>query len=421
VYQSAVLSNGVRVWTANMPDTRSVSVGIFVGAGSRYEVDGLAGASHFLEHMLFKGTTRRPEPAMISGAIESVGGIMNAATDRELTVYWTKVAHDQFDLAIDLLSDMALSSTLQPKEVEKERMVILEELAMTNDHPDAKADQLMDETIWPSQPMGRDIGGSKESVSGISKADLDVYYRQQYVANNIVVAVAGNVSHQTVVDAVQEHMGALHPGSPLDWFRVKEASGPKISLEWRKTDQAHLCLAFPGVSNNDERRYALDLLNTILGEGMTSRLFMEVRERQGLAYDVHSSSMHYRDTGAVVLYCGTDPTKVDNALSAILGELDRLRRKGVVEEELRRAAQFATGRLLLRMEDTRAVMSSMGAQEMLLDRVKTPDEVAEGVRSVTVEQVRQAAERFLVPDAFRMAVVGPYRSTRRFEKQLASV
>jgi predicted Zn-dependent peptidase len=420
LYQRSALPNGLRILSSTMAHTRSVSVGIFVGAGSRYEQESVAGASHFLEHMLFKGTERRPEPAMISGAIESVGGVINAYTDRELTLYWTKVAVDHFSLAVDLLADMVLRSTMAEREVERERMVILEELAMTNDQPDARADLLIDETLWPDQPMGRDVGGSKETVSGISRSDLVAYHRQQYVANNMVVSVAGDVTHQQVVDIANEHMGGWAPGTPRDWFPVKQpVLGNQVTLEKRRTDQAHICLAFPGVSSTDPKRFALDLLNTVLGEGMTSRLFLEVRERQGLAYDVHSSSSHYRDCGGVVIYCSVDPAKVNVAVSAILSELTRLR-EGVTADELRRAVEFTTGRFLLRMEDTRAVMSSMGGQEMLVDQVRTPDEVVQEVRRITPEQVREAAETYVVPGAYKLAVVGPYRSDARFRRLLSA-
>ena len=420
MYERTVLPNGLRLLTETMPHTRSVSVGVFLGAGSRYEDDSLAGASHFLEHMLFKGTERRPDPTMISGAIESVGGIINAATDRELTVYWCKVAQEHFPLAMDLLADMVQHSTMVPDELEKERMVILEELAMINDQPDSRVDQLIDQQLWPGHPMGRDVGGSKESVSGLSRDDLATYHQRQYLANNMVVSVAGNVSNQEVVDAVQYHMGEWRSGASLDWRRVDQALPQSpVAFEHRKTDQAHLCLAFAGVSALDPHRYSLDLLNTMLGEGQTSRLFMEVRERRGLAYEVHSSAFHYRDCGSVVVYCGVNPANAEPALQAILTELDRLR-QGVGEEELRRAADFTIGRMLLRLEDSRAVMSSLGAQELLLDEVLTPEQVVEGLRRVTPGQVQEVADALLSPNAYRLAVVGPYRSDARFRRLMAS-
>ena len=420
MYESTVLANGLRVLTSEMPHTRSVSLGIFFGAGSRYEEDQDAGLSHFLEHMLFKGTERRPEAHLISSAIESVGGMLNASTDREMTVYWIKVAQDHFPLALDLLSDMVLHASLDPDELERERLVILEELAMTYDQPDARADLLIDQTLWPNQPMGRDVGGTKESVRAITREAMETYRSRQYVPNNAVLVVTGNITHQRVVEAAEAQLGQWAPGTPLEWYPVQPpANGTQVAVEHRKTDQAHLCLAFQGVSAEDPRRYALDMLNTVLGEGMSSRLFVEVRERQGLAYEVLSSSSHYRDCGAVTVYCGVAPSKVDAAMTAILGELDRIR-EGVSEEELSKAKEFVSGRLLLRMEDTRAVMAWLGVQELLRGSVRTPDEVVELVRQTTTAQVREVGQALFTPEAYRLAVVGPYRSDARFRRLLTA-
>ena len=420
MYERTTLPNGLRLLSSNMPHTRSVSIGIFVGAGSRYEDDAHAGASHFLEHMLFKGSEKRPEPRLISSAIESVGGMLNASTDREVTVYWTKVARPNFELGLDVLIDMVLHPTMPLDEVERERNVILEELAMTNDQPDARVDLLIDQTLWPSQAMGRDVGGSKESVVDISREMLSKYMQKQYRPNNTVIAVAGNVTHQEVLESVGAMVEGWTPGESLGMEQVQEAStGVRVAVENRKTDQAHVCLAFPGVSMVDDQRYPLDLLNTVLGEGMSSRLFMEVRERRGLAYAVHSGSAHYRDTGAVVVYCGVDPTKADEAVKAILGELRNIK-ETIPEEELASAKSFVGGRLLLRMEDTRAVMGWMGGQEILLDRVLSPDEVVERLNQVTAEQITEVARKLIVPEAYSLAVVGPYRSEARFRKLLAA-
>ncbi len=420
MYERSTLENGLRVLSSTMAHTRSLSIGIFVGAGSRYEEEPHAGVSHFLEHMLFKGTERRPEAQMISGAIESVGGMLNASTGREVTVYWAKVARDHFALTLDLLADMALHSTMAASEVERERLVILEELAMTNDQPDARADLLIEETLWPGQPMGRDIGGSKETVRAITREALLDYHARQYVPNNAVVCVAGNITHQEVVEAVEATLGAWKPGTPLQWHHAQSsANGVQVALENRRTDQAHLCLAFPGVSAADPRRYALGLLNTVLGEGMSSRLFVQIRERLGLAYEVQSAVSHYHDCGSVVVYCGVDPTRAEAAVTAILRELEGLR-NGISEEERFKAVEFVNGRLLLRMEDTRAVMAWVGAQEILHEAVLTPDEVVELARGTTLEQIREAAHTFLTPAAYKLAVVGPYRSKARFHRLLSA-
>ena len=420
MYEHTVLDNGLRVLSSTMAHTRSLSIGIFVGTGSRYEEDAQAGISHFLEHMLFKGTKRRPEAQMISGAIESVGGMLNASTDREATVYWAKVARDHFGLALDLLTDMVLHSVVIAPEVERERHVILEELAMTNDRPDARADLLIEETLWPGQAMGRDIGGTKETVGAITRDAILDYHARQYVPNNTVLCVAGNITQEEVVETAESAMGSWRRGKTLGWQQVQVSSnGTQVALEHRRTDQAHLCLAFPGASTSDPQRYALDLLNTVLGEGMSSRLFVELRERQGLAYEVQSAVAHYRDCGAVVVYCGVDPARAPTAVSAILRELEGLH-NGVTQEEITRATEFVSGRLQLRMEDTRAVMAWLGAQELLQEEVLTPDEVVKLIRGTTLDQVHQAAESYLIPTAYKLAVVGPYRSNARFQRLLAA-
>ena len=419
MYETSVLTNGVRVCSAPMPHTRTVSVGLFVGAGSRYEVDAMAGASHYLEHMLFKATERRPSPELISGPIESVGGVINAFTDRELTCYWIKVASEHFGLAMDLLADMVCNATLPLGECERERQVILEELSMTNDHPDTRVELLVDAALWPDQPLGRDVGGSKESVSAISRDDLLTYRNRQYVANNIVLAAAGDVTSDAVMEAGERGLIGLRQGDPSDWLPREERCGATAVLEYRKTDQTHLAMALPGVSQTDSNRYPLDILNVVLGEGMTSRLWMELRERQGLSYDIHSSVSHLRDCGSLNVHCGTDPRKLGTAVSAILRELERMARDGASEAEVERATRSKTGRMFLQMEDTRAVMSSMGAQAILHGRVRTPDEIVEEIRAVALEEVNAVARRYLDPAALKLAVVGPHRSSAQLHRLLA--
>ena len=387
MYERTVLPNGLRVLSSTMPHVLSVSTGIFVGAGSRYEDDDIAGASHFLEHMLFKGTAKRPEPQMISSAIESVGGVLNASTDREATLYYTKVARDHFQLALDVLTDMYNSPLFKPDEVERERGVILEELAMTYDQPDALADMLIDKALWPEQAMGRDVGGTKESVGGITGEQLIAYHQRQYVPANTVVAVAGNVTHDEVVESVGAMLGHERAGEPLAMRPVLadvDGSGVRVEIANRRTDQAHICLAVDGPAANSDDRYAVDMLNTVLGEGMSSRLFVELRERRGLAYDVHSSAMHYRDCGALLVSCGVDTANATEAVRTVLHELHGVQ-EGVTEEELSRGTEYAVGRLGLRLEDTRAVMGWMGGQELLRNEVRTPEQVVAGIRAITTE------------------------------------
>ena len=415
MYQKTSLDNGFRILTNSMPHTRSVSICVYVGSGSRYEDDAHAGISHFLEHMLFKGTRNRPTSAQISGAIEGVGGVMNGSTDRELTAYWCKVAQPHFHQALDVLMDMVRNPLLDPKEVEKERGVVQEELSMSNDYPGYRLEILTDEMLWPNQPMGRDVGGNRESVEGITHEMQVDWFKRQYGSSNVVISVAGSISHNEILEAVTPLAEGWSEGSPLVWQAAKEHErpGPIVRLEHKKTEQAHVSLSLPGISTRDPDRYPMDMMNSILGEGMTSRLFLEIREKRGLAYDIHSSASHFRDTGSIVVYFGVDPKKARYTAETVLSELDRMK-VSVTDDELSRARELAKGRLLLRMEDTRAVASWGGAQELLYDEVLTVDEVVERVDAVTTDDVVRVANRYLTPEKLGLAVVGPYRSDRQF-------
>jgi predicted Zn-dependent peptidase len=416
MFEKTVLGNGLRVVTSTMPHTRSVSVGFFVGAGSRYETDEQAGLSHFLEHMLFKGTERRPTAQDIAEEIEGVGGVMNAATDKELTVYWAKVGDQHFERCLDVLSDALLHSTFVEEEIEKERLVILEELAMTEDSPGDLAGLLIDEVLWPDQPLGRDVGGTKASVSALSRDEILQYVEREYVPENTVLAVAGNVAHDRVVDLADRFLGSW-PRAPFGtWYPATNgASTGRVALRSKRTEQAHVCIAVPAFSSIHPDRYALDVLNTVLGEGMSSRLFLEIREHLALAYDVHSYVSHFRDAGAAVIGAGVDPKKVDPTIHAILGELRRLG-EGIPEPELHKAKEFIKGRMQLRMEDTRAVSSWLGGQELLRDEILTVDEILDVIDRVTVDDLSRVAETVFKPEHVNLAVVGPYKSEARFAK-----
>ena len=407
MYQSSVLDNKLRVLTSTMAHTQSVSMVICVGAGSRYESDELAGVSHFIEHLPFKGTESWPTARAVSEAIEGVGGVMNASTDREMTVFWCKVARLHYKTAFAVLMDMVLNSRLDPEEVEKEREVIQEELRMTYDQPSYRVDLLIDEAMWPDQAMGRDVGGTLETVADIQQKDIREYMHQQYNPANTVVAVAGNVTHEEVVDMLAETTRDWKPLESLDWeLATDNVEGPLVKVERRHSDQTHLCLGVPGLSLTHPDRYAFNLMNTILGDGMSSRLFLNLREEQGRAYDVHSSSSNYRYTGALVVYCGVEPSKTNDAVKTIVKEFQGMH-QAPSEQELNKAREYSKGRLLLRMEDTRAVASWLGAQELLQDSVRTPEEVVESLDAVTPADIARVAKNFLNDDKMRLAVVGP--------------
>ncbi|MSQ06066.1 MAG: insulinase family protein [Dehalococcoidia bacterium] len=409
MYQRTVLDNQLRVITTSMPYTPSVSVVISVGAGSRYEPDQLAGISHFLEHLPFKGTKNWPTAREVSEAIEGVGGIMNASTDREMTVFWCKVAQLHFRQSMAVVLDMVLNPLLDPVEVEKEREVVQEELRMTNDYPSNRADLLIDEVLWPGQPMGRDVGGTPESVNGISLNSIREYMDRQYSPNNTVISVAGNVEHDEVVSIVEKSTRHWLPQPPLPWQPVVNGThDPVVRVEQRRTDQSHLCLGLQGLSLTDPDRYAFALLNVVLGDGMSSRLFLSLREQQALAYEVHSSVSNFRDCGSLIVYCGVEPRKTRDAVHAVVQEL-KLMHEEISPRELSKAKEYTKGRLLLRMEDSQAVAAWMGNQELLLGRVDTAEDVVKGVEGVSEDDVVRVARRLLNEDQLRLAVVGPHR------------
>lgn len=411
MFQRTMLDNQLRVLTSAMPHSTSVSVTISVGAGSRYETEEMAGLSHFLEHLPFKGTESWPTARHVSEAIEGVGGVMNASTDREVTVFWCKVARLHFTQAFSVLLDLVLNPLLDPVEMEKEREVIQEELRMTYDYPSHRVDLLIDELLWPEQAMGRDVGGTLESVASINVDQVREYMLQQYNPANTVIAVAGNVDHDAVVELVSEITRNWQPRNCLTWQPVEDYYGERgigsvTRVEQRQSDQAHICLGLPGISLTDPDRYALSILNGVLGDGMSSRLFLNLREEMGLAYDVASSLGHFRDCGSLVVYCGVEPRKTVEAVQAVMAELSGMRHP-VPAAELKKAKEFTKGRLMLRMEDTRSVAAWLGAQELLLGRVSTIDETVEKIDEVQAGDVARVAERLLSPDKLRLAVVGP--------------
>ncbi|MFH1485251.1 MAG: pitrilysin family protein [Chloroflexota bacterium] len=418
-YEKSTLANGLRIVSFTMPHTYSVCISIFVGVGSRYEDADKAGVSHFIEHLCFKGTTRRTTAKDICEAIEGVGGILNGGTDRELTVYWCKVARPHYLLALDVLLDMLRDSKFDPTEVEKERRVIIEELSAAWDSPHQRVDSLIDEVLWPDQALGRDVAGTKESVSAISRAAMLEFLTQRYFPGNAVVSVAGDIGHGEVVGSLEQTFDSWPQGSPGSWYpAVDEQNAPRLRLESRKTEQAHLCLAVPGLSFLHPDRFALDLLNVILGECMSSRLFTEIREKRGLAYDIHSYVSHYRDSGALTVYAGVHPKQADDAIRCVLAELARIRDEPIPSQEMVKAKELSKGRLLLRMEDTRSVSGWMGGQELLTGHIYTVDEIVKLVDDLTPEDLHRVARNLLGTGRLNLAVVGPFRSERRFERLL---
>ena len=419
MYQKTTLPNGVRVITAEMPHVRSVSTALFFGVGSRYETAEEAGMSHFIEHMLFKGSERYPTAQAISEAIEGVGGVFNGGTGKELTGYTAKVSSDHFVDALDVLVDMVRHPFLDPQELEKERRVITEELNMYKDSPQEWVQVLIDETLWPNLPLGRDEAGTRASVERITRSQMRDYLAAHYLPNNLVVSVAGKISQQQVVDEVARRVGDWQPGEVPRWEPcLPPRNVPRVRLEQKRTEQANLCLAMPGISHGDPARYALALLNGVLADGMSSRLFQEIRERQGLAYDVNSDVESFYETGALVIYAGVDPERTDATLRAILVELARLSEEPALEGELRRIKEYTKGRMLLRLEDTHQVASGLGSEELLRNRITDVDEALAQIEAVTADAMQQLAKQLFQEADLRLALVGPLKDVRHFDRLL---
>jgi predicted Zn-dependent peptidase len=401
-----------------MPERLSASVVFMFGGGSRLEDERLAGVSHFIEHLLFKGTRRRPTSKEIADAIEGVGGFINASTDKELTAYWTRVPAEHLELGLDVLSDIVSNSKLTPEDVEKERMVILEELKMYQDQPQDYVLNLLEEVIWPGHPLGRDIAGTEESVARLTRDDILEYADSHYRLPNLVIGAAGAIDERETLAAVSSRLtlpadanGLMTPEAPLP------LTEPHVVLRRRRTEQAHICLGVraPGYLHPD--RYALDLLNTVLGEGMSSRLFLNIRERLGLAYDVHSFTQKHRDTGHLGVYLGVDPRKAIEAIRAVIAEMNRLSEQDLTDEELVRAKEFTKGRLRLDLETTNGVAFWLTYQELLLGEIRSIEDELKVVDAITAADVRRVAGSVL-REPMQMAVIGPFTKESGFRSAI---
>ncbi|MGH7904391.1 MAG: M16 family metallopeptidase [Candidatus Dormibacteraceae bacterium] len=419
-HQLMELPGGARLVTAPMAERASASLVLMFGVGSRYEDDRHGGAFHFLEHLLFKGTRKRPTAQDIAEAIEGVGGVMNASTDKEVTAYWTRVPADRLELAIDVLGDVVSDSQLAPGDIDRERMVILEELKMYQDQPQDYVHSLFEQIMWPGHPLGRDIGGTAESVAGLSRDDLVACVSEHYRLDNVVVSVAGGIDSDQARSLVEERVVLGDGATSGDWNPLEGLPGdPTVLLHRKDTEQAHICLGVRAFSYRDPDRYALDLINTLLGEGMSSRLFLEIRERRGLAYDVHSYTSKHRDTGYLAVYLGVDPKKAEGAVEAVVAELRRLATEEVGGTELIKAKEFTKGRIRLGLESTNAMASWLGQQLLLMGRIRTLAEVIENVDSVTAADVQRVARRVLA-GPIQLSVIGPFAGDSGFRSAIGA-
>jgi predicted Zn-dependent peptidase len=423
-HERSVLPGGMRVVTQSMEHARSVSVALFVPLGSRHEDDSRVGLSHLLEHLAFKGTRDHPEAGAVSQGVEGVGGSVNASTDRELTVFSAKVPAGRAGVALGAVSELALHPLLRRRDLTAEKPVIADEIRMYVDSPSDHVFTLFDELLYGRHPLGREIAGTIGSVRRATHDAVVEHWRAGYRTSSMVLSVAGAIGHEEVLRAAAEWQidGPAGPSRvarpPAAAAAPKPAPPGAMRISRRRLSQGNLCLGMPGVARDHRDRWALELLGAILGDGMGSRLFMELREHRSLVYDVSTFSATYADAGTIGVHAGFDPADADAVVRAILEQLDRITTDPVSPAELDRARAYTRGRLELRMEDSGAVAGWLGTGETLLPRILTVEEVIERLEAVTIDQLLAVARRYLAPSQARLAVLGPFASRSRFERAL---
>jgi predicted Zn-dependent peptidase len=401
---------------------RSAAVGIWVNVGSRDEAPATAGASHFLEHLLFKGTTSRTA-LEISSSIESVGGEMNAFTSKEYTCFYARVIDTDLPMAIDVVSDLITSSIVTALDVDAERKVVLEEIAMRDDDPSDLVHDLFSDTYYGNTPIGRPILGTIDSINGMSRNTVFNYYKKKYLPQDLVVAVAGNIKHKKVVAMVEQALSrdnfldvlaapVIRPNVP-----VKNTKQQSVGLLYKKSEQAHMFYGMEGVSRADERRFAMGVLSAALGGGMSSRLFQEIREKRGLAYSVYAYAQQFAGSGVLGFYAGCNPTKAIEVVEIIRSVLSDVADNGMTHEEIERAKGAVRGSLVLSQEDTGSRMSRIGKNEIVYGQVMDFDDILKAISRVSAEDIREIASEFLVKTP-TLALVGPFKNESKFEKVL---
>jgi len=419
----SVHSSGLRIVTEEVPSVRSAAVGIWVNVGSRDEAPATAGASHFLEHLLFKGTTSRTA-LEISSSIESVGGEMNAFTSKEYTCFYARVIDTDLPMAIDVVSDLITSSIVTALDVDAERKVVLEEIAMRDDDPSDLVHDLFSDTYYGDTQIGRPILGTVDSIKGMSRNTVFNYYKKKYLPQDLVVAVAGNIKHKKVVAMVEQALSrdnfldvlaapVIRPNIP-----IKNTKQQSVGLLYKKSEQAHMFYGMEGVARADDRRFAMGVLSAALGGGMSSRLFQEIREKRGLAYSVYAYAQQYAGSGVLGFYAGCNPTKAIEVVEIIRSVLSDVADNGMTHEEIERAKGAVRGSLVLSQEDTGSRMSRIGKNEIVYGQVMDFDDILKAISRVSAQDIREIASEFLVKTP-TLALVGPFKNESKFEKVLA--
>lgn len=418
-FEKITLENGLRIILSPLPAVRSVTAIILCGAGSRYEKKETNGISHFLEHMFFKGTQRRPTASDISHALDEIGADYNAFTGKETTGYHIKCASQHLALVCDMLSDMLWNSKFDKEEIEKERGVIIEELNLYEDTPMRRVTEIYEQLLWGDQPLGWDIGGNKDVIRKIKREDFTSYINERYAPNNMVLSIAGNFKKREALGLAKKYLGH-RVGHQVSGFApaVETQKKPALKVVYKKTDQAHLVVGVRGFALGHPDRYNVAVLATILGGGMSSRLFINVREKRGLAYYVRADNESYLDTGTLAAAAGVDLRRIEEAIKVILSEFAEIAKNKISAKELKKAKEYIKGRVILSWEDSRVVAVSYGADELLEGKVRTLDEELARVDEVRAEDILRVAQFLFTNSKLNLAVIGPFKDSERFKKIL---
>ncbi|HEX8965614.1 MAG TPA: pitrilysin family protein [Patescibacteria group bacterium] len=420
-YTKKVLKNGLRLIVVPMESFESATVLVMVGAGARFENKQNNGISHFLEHMAFKGTEKRPSAIAIAGAIDGIGGEFNAFTDKEITGYYVKANAAHVELCIDILSDMLQNSKFDATELDKERGVIIEEINMYEDSPMQKLSDIYEELLYGDTPMGWDVAGTKDVIRSVKREDFLSYMNSLYSPSNMTVVVAGGVKVEEVEKMVEKYFSKMKAFDTVRYDKVIDSQEePKVLLKPKKTEQVHIAVGVRTVSMHHEDRYALQVLASLLGGGMSSRLFEEVREKRGLAYYVYSRSMMFSDCGSFVSQAGVDPKRVKDAIEVIVAEYKRITKPGnITAQELKKAKEYLKGHFVLGLEDSETVANYYAKQEILEGgKLQTPVEKLEKIDSVTAEQVEKVAQKYFTEKTLNLAVIGNFEDGQEFKSLL---
>ncbi len=419
MFKKITLKNGLRIITVAQKNTQAVTILVLVGTGSKYEERKINGISHFLEHMYFKGTKKRPSTLAIAETLDRVGGIYNAFTGQEFTGYFAKVAASHFELALDWVSDIFLNSLLPAKEIEKEKGVIIEEINMYYDHPMSYIGVLWPKLLYGDQPAGWEITGKKENIAKMTREQLLNYMKNQYVASNTIVAVAGNINEKKTISQVKKYFAKIGTKKPKGKAQVFEKQArPQLLLEFRKTDQTHIALGVRGYNLFHPQRYAQEILGVILGGMMSSRLFEEIRTKMGIAYYIRTEVEANPDTGYLVTLAGIDNKKVEGGIKSILKEYKAISRNGVFKKELQKAKDYLKGKMILELEPSDAQASFYAGQELLEKKILTPKEIFRKIDQVSQSDIIKVARNVFRPERLNLALIGPFQDKSKFEKIL---